>query len=300
MTNILDRKHIDFLKEVSIFSKLSDDEIKSIAPLLFIKEIEEGQNVFARFENEQVLYIVRYGKLVLETSLDSESILKKGDVFGEIAVINNHYRTGTIKATEPTLLFGLHGNDLFQKIQAETAIKVVVEMAKLISSYLTTAQNTSTATLIENGESEFVEFKSTLRYNLHTNKFDKNIEHAALKTIAAFLNSAGGTLLVGVDDHKNLLGLEKDNFKDDDHMLLHLTKMIQERIGIKQTQYVRAIIETKESLKILRIDVRPSTSPAYLEHNGEEYLYVRTGPATTRMNVSEVYTYIKSRFFSKG
>ena len=68
MTNILDRKHIDFLKEVSIFSKLSDDEIKSIAPLLFIKEIEEGQNVFARFENEQVLYIVRYGKLVLETS----------------------------------------------------------------------------------------------------------------------------------------------------------------------------------------------------------------------------------------
>ncbi|MEZ5146039.1 MAG: putative DNA binding domain-containing protein [Bacteroidales bacterium] len=300
MTNILDRKHIDFLKEVSIFSKLSDDEIKSIAPLLFIKEIEEGQNVFARFENEQVLYIVRYGKLVLETSLDSESILKKGDVFGEIAVINNHYRTGTIKATEPTLLFGLHGNDLFQKIQAETAIKVVVEMAKLISSYLTTAQNTSTATLIENGESEFVEFKSTLRYNLHTNKFDKNIEHAALKTIAAFLNSAGGTLLVGVDDHKNLLGLEKDNFKDDDHMLLHLTKMIQERIGIKQTQFVRAIIETKESLKILRIDVRPSTSPAYLEHNGEEYLYVRTGPATTRMNVSEVYTYIKSRFFSKG
>ena len=300
MTNILDRKHIDFLKEVSIFSKLMEDEIKSIAPLLFIKEIEEGQNVFARFENEQVLYIVRYGKLVLETSLDSESILKKGDVFGEIAVINNHYRTGTIKATEPTLLFGLHGNDLFQKIQAETAIKVVVEMAKLISSYLTTAQNTSTATLIENGESEFVEFKSTLRYNLHTNKFDKNIEHAALKTIAAFLNSAGGTLLVGVDDHKNLLGLEKDNFKDDDHMLLHFTKMIQERIGIKQTQYVRAIIETKESLKILRIDVRPSTSPAYLEHNGEEYLYVRTGPATTRMNVSEVYTYIKSRFFSKG
>ena len=105
---------------------------------------------------------------------------------------------------------------------------------------------------------------------------------------------------MGVDDHKNLLGLEKDNFKDDDHMLLHFTKMIQERIGIKQTQYVRAIIETKESLKILRIDVRPSTSPAYLEHNGEEYLYVRTGPATTRMNVSEVYTYIKSRFFSKG
>lgn len=299
MVNIQDQKHLDFLQDVSIFSQLNKAEIKLVAPLLFVKEIETDQYVFSRFENEQVLYIVRFGSLVLETTLDTETKLTKGDVFGEIAVINNHYRTGTIKAKEPTLLFGLNGNDLFEKVPAETAIKIVVEMAKLISSYLTTAQNTSTATLIENGESEFVEFKSTLRCNLHTNKFDRNIEHAALKTIAAFLNSSGGTLLIGVDDQKKILGLEKDNFKDDDHMLLHLTKMIQERIGIKQTQFVRAIVENNDNLKILRIDVKSSSFPAYLDHNSEEQLYVRTGPATTRMKVSEIYPYLKSRFYSQ-
>ncbi len=299
MTDLLAPKHIEFLKAVKIFHRLDKEELKLIAGLLFTKEIDKDQHVFSRYENEQVLYIVRYGRLVLETGFDRESVLNKGDVFGEIAVINNHYRTGTIKATEPTLLFCLKGQALFEKIPPETAIKVIVELARLISSYLTTAQNTSTARLLEAGESEFVEFKSTLRYNLHTNKFDKNIEHAALKTIAAFLNSSGGTLLIGVDDQKNLLGLEKDNFNDDDHLLLHLTKLIQERIGVKQTQFVRAMVENKDQKKILRIDVKPSTSPAYLEHNSDEYLYVRTGPATTPMRVSEIYPYLKSRFYAE-
>jgi CRP-like cAMP-binding protein len=296
---ISEKKHLDFLKKVNIFQNLSGDEIEDIAAHLFIKEIKAGDYVFSRFENEQILYIVRYGKLILETAPDAKNILNKGDVFGEIAVINNHYRTGTIKADEPALLFCLEGRVLLEDIPPEIAMKVVIEMAKLISSYLSTAQNTSTARLIEGGENESVEFKSTLRYNIHTGKFDKEIEHAALKTIAAFLNSSGGTLLIGVDDKKHLLGLKNDSFRDDDHMLLHLTRLIQERISVKQTQFVRAQVENKDNLEILRIDVKASTSPAYLDHNGEEELYVRTGPATTPMKVSEIYPYLKSRFYHK-
>ena len=52
--------------------------------------------------------------------------------------------------------------------------------------------------LIKTGESEAVEFKSTLRTNLHTKKFDKKMEHAVMKSITSFLNTDGGTLLVGV------------------------------------------------------------------------------------------------------
>lgn len=55
--------------------------------------------------------------------------------------------------------------------------------------------------LIVGGESDTVEFKSTLRVNLHTKKLDKEMELEALKTVAAFLNSrAGGTLIIGVAD----------------------------------------------------------------------------------------------------
>ena len=53
--------------------------------------------------------------------------------------------------------------------------------------------------LIPRGESETLEFKSTLRHNLHSGKNDKAMENAVLKSIAGFLNSQGGHLMVGVD-----------------------------------------------------------------------------------------------------
>ena len=296
--NLSQTKHIEFLKTVSVFKDLNEDELKFLIKSLFTKEIKEKELVFSRLEKERVLYIVRYGKLKLEMIGKEDKIYEKGDVFGEIALINNHYRTGTIRAVEPSLLICLNGNDLMNnnKIPATTSLKIVTGMANIIASYLATVENTSTYRLIEQGENEHVEFKSTLRYNLFTKKPDKEIEYAALKSIAAFLNTSGGTLIIGVDDNKNILGLENDKFQDDDRMLLHLTKLIQHRIGIQHTRFVNAAIEESNGGKILRIDVKPASAPAYIAHNNDEIFYIRTGPSTSQMKVSEIYDYIKDRF----
>ena len=64
--------------------------------------------------------------------------------------------------------------------------------------------------LIENGENEKIEFKSSLRYDYHQVNTDKNLEHVILKSIAGFLNGKGGTLLIGVDDYGEILGLAND------------------------------------------------------------------------------------------
>jgi len=128
----------------------------------------------------------------------------------------------------------------------------------------------------------------------------KRSEHASLKTIAAFLNSSGGTLIIGVDDNKKILGLKNDLFKDDDHILLHLTNILEERISTKHCQFIKGTLERSNGLKILRIDVKPSTAPAYLSSNKEEMFFVRTGPATTQMRVSEIYSYVQTRFFSNA
>ena len=53
----------------------------------------------------------------------------------------------------------------------------------------------SVAELIRQGENDRVEFKSTMRWNLKTDKADKAVEKAWLKTIVAFLNTDGGNLL---------------------------------------------------------------------------------------------------------
>ena len=46
------------------------------------------------------------------------------------------------------------------------------------------------ADLIADGESEHLEFKSSLRMNLNTRTTDRRVELGALKTLAAFMNSA--------------------------------------------------------------------------------------------------------------
>jgi hypothetical protein len=104
---------------------------------------------------------------------------------------------------------------------------------------LTTPRLTEIEDLIKNGESFQLEFKSTLRWNLHTNCEDQKMEHSVLKSIVAFLNTDGGTLLVGVDDKGEPLGIKADKFPNEDKYLLHFTNLINSRIG---KEYINNIV----------------------------------------------------------
>jgi len=49
-------------------------------------------------------------------------------------------------------------------------------------------------------------------------------------------------------------------------------------------------------MDVLRIDCAPSTQPAYVSDGKLDHFYIRTGPSTTDMRLSEVYGYLKERF----
>ena len=72
--------------------------------------------------------------------------------------------------------------------------------------------------LVAKGESADLEFKTTLRKNLRTEKLDRAILGASLKSIAGFLNTEGGTLAVGITDEgepvANLLALDELRTED--------------------------------------------------------------------------------------
>lgn len=70
--------------------------------------------------------------------------------------------------------------------------------------------------MVEAGESGTVEFKSSLRWNIHSQRNDDDITHSCIKTIAAFLNSDGGKLLIGVADDGSIFGIENDGFPNND------------------------------------------------------------------------------------
>ena len=151
--------------------------------------------------------------------------------------------------------------------------------------------------LINVGESEKIEFKSTLRTNLHTKEFDKKIELSALKTINAFLNSDGGTLLIGVNNNREILGIEEDKFEDTDKFNLHLTNLIKEKIGKKHLHLISIQHILIEGKTIIKISCEKSEVPVFLRlSSNEEEFYIRVGSSSIQTKSSELIEYIKRKF----
>ena len=152
------------------------------------------------------------------------------------------------------------------------------------------------AEVIRGGESGSVEFKATLRVNLHTNERDNRMEHAVLRTLAGFLNSSGGTLIVGVADDGTAVGLDVDGFENEDRMALHLSNLVNGRMGPIAWTTMHANFEDYEEDRILAVHCEKAHSPVYVTEGNTQHFYVRTGPSTTALNLSQTQEYIKQRF----
>ncbi|GAK51755.1 putative transcriptional regulator [Candidatus Moduliflexus flocculans] len=150
-------------------------------------------------------------------------------------------------------------------------------------------------TFLRQGESLTQEFKSTLRWNLKTGKPDKEIEIAWLKTVVAYLNTQGGKIFIGVRDDGEILGLDADNFANPDKLLLHINNLIKQHIGVEFSQYINVELHTISDLNLLLIACEPSSSPVFLKHNNEEHFYIRTGPSSVKLSLSEVLKYLSHR-----
>ena len=289
---------LEQLKTHEVFKDLKETELAALAPISHTENYEEGTIVFDIGQQPNYLFFISTGRLRLHLTNNEYKTLLPGQLFGEIGVINADFRSGTVTAAEPTEVICICGNKLFQTefVKPALALKIVRALSRRITNYLRSKEQISTKEIIEQGESDFVEFKSTLRWNLHSNKKDKKIENASLKTVAAFMNAKGGTLIIGVADDGTILGLETDKFANHDKLLLHLTKIVQDRIGSLYIKYLHFSIENIKEKDVLRIDCTPSTIPAYLKDSNQEHFYIRTGPSTTDLRLSKVYAYIKERF----
>ena len=150
--------------------------------------------------------------------------------------------------------------------------------------------------LIKKGETEKIEFKSTLRTNLHIQQYDKNIEYSILKTISAFLNTEGGILLIGVSDIGEINGIEKDKFPSNDKFNLHFTNLIKEYIGNENLPYLNFELILIEGKNIMKVNCLKSNKPVFLKFNKIEDFYVRVGSSTVQITGSKLVEYINNNF----
>ncbi len=151
--------------------------------------------------------------------------------------------------------------------------------------------------LIRNGESRTIEFKETLVLDIKKGTKERYIEDAVLKTISAFLNSQGGTLLIGVTDSHEPIGIarELDQFfqGNRDNLLKHLKNIIKRSIGEAFYPYLEYnTVIVGESL-IIRVDCTAADAPCFL--NTTEF-YVRTNPATDKLDGQKMLDYVQRHF----
>jgi hypothetical protein len=151
--------------------------------------------------------------------------------------------------------------------------------------------------IIVQGEGNELEFKSTFRWDIKAGKTNPAVERASLKTINAFLNSTGGTLLIGVRDDGSLEGIESDRFVNDDKFLLHVWTLIRTSLGRDVSPYIQTMIEKKEEKTVCIVKCSRSPKPVFLRQPGfNEEFYIRVGPSSNALDISEALRYISVHF----
>ncbi len=150
--------------------------------------------------------------------------------------------------------------------------------------------------MVLNGESSYIEFKSTLRINLHTGVRDPKMELAVLRTVAGFLNTHGGTLMIGISDDGSVIGINGEGFENEDKMSLHLVNLIKDRMGPIFLPFVHIRFEDYKDNRVMVVECVKAKSPVYVKDGNLERYYIRTGPSSTELTASQIQEYIKQRF----
>ena len=157
----------------------------------------------------------------------------------------------------------------------------------------------SIPSLIASGESEFVEFKSSLRHDYRQIKTDKNLEDVILKSIAGFINAKGGILIIGVNDEGEILGLENDYWslkkKDKDGFQQRLILLVSNAFGKDVCTKIHVTFHGIETKEICTLYIEPSRHPVFVNEENRTIFFLRTGNVTNPLTTSETLKYLQNR-----
>lgn len=176
--------------------------------------------------------------------------------------------------------------------------RYVVRNKRLISAMEVELER-SLPDIIAGGESERVEFKETLRWNVYENRVDKSLEYVIAKTICGMINHKGGSLLIGVNDNGEIMGLERDyntlKIRSSDGFEQIIISIIQRYLGASACTYVQSFFSDQKELEICRLIIEPAHSPIFLRDANSTKYFVRTGNSTRELDAQETLKHRESK-----
>jgi CRP/FNR family transcriptional regulator/CRP/FNR family cyclic AMP-dependent transcriptional regulator len=128
--------HLDFLRNVSLFESLDQQELEALSEVTFTRTFSKDNVIILAEEEGDTLFILKKGQV--KVSIVSEegrevilSLLGPGSVFGELSLLDGKPRSANVVATEETDLLMLRRADFLQLIYKtpQIATALLAELA---------------------------------------------------------------------------------------------------------------------------------------------------------------------------
>ncbi|HCZ16197.1 MAG TPA: cyclic nucleotide-binding domain-containing protein [Candidatus Accumulibacter sp.] len=135
-----------FLQDQPLFGGVDDQAIAAIMPLLREVNFAAGEAIVREGEDGDSLFVICSGSVeVLKASAAEDgvfeeriAVLKVGDVFGEMELLDTQSRSATVRALEPVSALALSNGDLFRIYESDlpTFTLIVLNLARELSRRL--------------------------------------------------------------------------------------------------------------------------------------------------------------------
>ena len=155
------------------------------------------------------------------------------------------------------------------------------------------------ATLIRQGEGQSLELKASIRWDYRNGCVHRELELPIVRSIAGFLNGGGGTLLIGVSDSGEVLGIEPDlatlRGRSHDAFERLILDLVAQKLGTASCAFVHVLFQQVGARDVCRVTVEPAPSPVFLRDGHGSHLLVRTGNATRELDAEETLRHAQGR-----
>jgi len=113
---------------IPIFANINPETLGSLSKLLKEERFTQGQCVVREGDHAASIYIIRSGEVEVRKAIHREpekyktlAILEEGELFGEMAVFGEEFRSADVIARKDSVLWKVDYNELFNILQTDPA-----------------------------------------------------------------------------------------------------------------------------------------------------------------------------------
>jgi CRP-like cAMP-binding protein len=126
-------KYAELAKRVPFFKGIETEDVAKIFAKGMTMQVEKGNILFYQGATGNQMYIVLGGKIDLFDGKKYLTTMRTGDLFGEMAVINNEPRSATAVAAETSRVFVLTETVFERLMTKRAAIRILLNIIGVMS-----------------------------------------------------------------------------------------------------------------------------------------------------------------------